>query len=357
MKKLYTLTSALLFVFAANAASESDGLIAHQRSFQLQSVSKTVKTVALDMSDEYKTALKQVSSTTVDINTTAIDIAGVAAQYAEPIATFKNPFFGSDAEEMHIAFEIYNYDHAHVLGCLFSFLNDNGRMYFTNGGYLGYNAYDNFFDANLNNYALDVDFLGDSACTWHQVYIDLYTDGFEVWVDDVLAYDQNGGNNVHLSFNEGQTAESFPYNNMLDLMKSVETVVFGAGSWWSDNINEETGDFWDKQFSYIANMVFTEGGIKTGVDTKLVFGEGAAIDPVDPIDPVTPVEPVDPTEPETAVAESEVSVDVVSVDYYNIMGINCGSDFEALNTGIYVKKSTLSNGKVKTEKITKVRNY
>ncbi len=47
----------------------------------------------------------------------------------------------------------------------------------------------------------------------------------------------------------------------------------------------------------------------------------------------------------------EYTGEVISTEYYNLSGAMVGSDEERLSTGVYIKKATYSDGKVKTSKI------
>ncbi len=47
----------------------------------------------------------------------------------------------------------------------------------------------------------------------------------------------------------------------------------------------------------------------------------------------------------------EYTGEVISTEYYNLSGAMVGNDVERLSTGVYIKKATYSDGKVKTSKI------
>src|SRR4030043_413186 len=99
-----------------------------------------------------------------------IDVATTASKVASPKLSFANPFKGMDFSEAQISFDVYTYhpDSIKVLGSLLAIFDATlGRMYFSNGSYLGYNAVGGYFDANLNSYALDSNFIGTQ--TWKNI--------------------------------------------------------------------------------------------------------------------------------------------------------------------------------------------
>lgn len=115
----------------------------------------------------------------------------------------------------------------HVLGTILSFLADGGsggRLYFTPGSYLGYNAGGSYFDANLNNYSLVEDYIGEKA----HVAIQLKKTGFTVTVDDEVAYTEE------ILSTENGAGSITNYKKVLDwLYDSADTLYFGYGSWWA----------------------------------------------------------------------------------------------------------------------------
>ena len=136
-----------------------------------------------------------------------------------------------------------------------------GRMYFTGGSYLGYNALGGYFDANVQNgtsWAAGTDFINGGA----HIKINITATGFEVYADDVLAYslsDLTAG-----TIKGSNTVTSF--SNVLKwLNNTAETIDFGWGSWWADKFNgtisnvklyaapvvaEDTSDYvWYESFS------------------------------------------------------------------------------------------------------------
>ncbi len=101
---------------------------------------------------------------------------------------------------------------------------DGGRMYFTGGSYLGYNALGGYFDANLNYWSLKTDYIKGDAT----IKIEFKPSGFSVYANDVLAYtnsDLAGG-------------DLTDYSNVLTwLNESADSIELGTGSWWTDKFS------------------------------------------------------------------------------------------------------------------------
>ena len=133
----------------------------------------------------------------------------------------------------------------HVLGTIFSFMGNGGRLYFTPGSYLGYNATGGYYDANLNSYSLVEDYIGDEA----HVAIELTQTGFTVTVNDEVAYTEE-----ILSTDNGAGTVT-DYTNVLDwLQDSADTLYFGYGSWWNS-------EGYDEANILLSNVVVTVGPI------------------------------------------------------------------------------------------------
>ncbi|GFZ31118.1 hypothetical protein CSC2_16440 [Clostridium zeae] len=127
-----------------------------------------------------------------------------------------------------IKFDVQSTGTKNVLGTIISFMDGgNGKLYFTPGSYLGYNALGGFYDANLHNYGMATDFLGDSKDT---VEISLTTKGFEVDVNGVKAYDQS----IIGDSTKGAGTLSDYYNVLTWISTTSNKVYFGKGSWWTD---------------------------------------------------------------------------------------------------------------------------
>jgi hypothetical protein len=179
-----------------------------------------------------------------------INVAKTASAVASPKLSYANPFKGLSFSEAQISFDVYTYlpDSIKVLGSLLSIFDGSlGRMYFSNGSYLGYNAVGGWFDANLQNYAIDSNFIGTQ--TWKNIKLQFTANGYAMYVDDVLAYNQSS---TDVTINGTLT----DYSNVISFLQNASTLVIGTGSWWSDNTRDD-GTYYDNQFSYLKNIKFT----------------------------------------------------------------------------------------------------
>ncbi|MBN2275483.1 MAG: T9SS type A sorting domain-containing protein [Bacteroidales bacterium] len=199
--------------------------------------------------------------TTTFESETVIDVATTASKLADPNLWFVNPFRGKDFEGAEISFDVYNYygnDSIRVLGSLLALYDAGlGRMYFTNGSYLGYNANGGWFDANLNSYALDSNFIGGNE--WKNVTLKFSKGGYAMYIDNALAFTQH---NEDITINGTLT----DYSNVISFLQNADTLVIGTGSWWSDN-QRDGGAYWDPQYSYLKNIkfkTFATSGINLG---------------------------------------------------------------------------------------------
>ncbi len=120
------------------------------------------------------------------------------------------------------------------LSTILSFFG-GGRMYFTGGSYLGYNATGGFFDANVKNsepWAAGTNFISGKT----HFEIKLKGTGFEVYANGIKAYDSadlDAGNIL------GSKDPNWGgYANVLKwLNNTAETLNLGWGSWWNDKFN------------------------------------------------------------------------------------------------------------------------
>jgi len=167
-------------------------------------------------------------------------------KYSDGSLSFTNPFYKGYINGLDLTggvvveFDTTSTGTVNVLGTIFSFMADegsNGRLYFTPGSYLGYNAGGYYYDANLSNYTLVKDYIGDSA----HVKIELTQTGFAMYVDGELCYDESI---IGTSSGAGTLEE---YSAVLDfLYNDADKIYLGSGSWWSDVANNT-----------ISNLTFT----------------------------------------------------------------------------------------------------
>lgn len=178
------------------------------------------------------------------VNVDAIDLSLHAETTGDrtPVYAYENPFRGKDISKGAII-EFYanpTWD-VHVLGTIFAINGSgeyDGKLYFTPGSYLGFNSagFGGFFDANLFNYNIVTDYIKNGAL----IRIELLPDGFEVYADDVLCYDQTILDNPEAG--DGDFTSTSDFSSVLTWLSGAEALYFGYGSWWntvSDTANIE----------------------------------------------------------------------------------------------------------------------
>jgi hypothetical protein len=255
------------------------------------------------------------SYTVVVDNELSIDVSSASSTIAAPAVSFNNPFYGESLTEAEIRFDLKNYygsDSLRVLGSLVSMFDANlGRMYFSNGGYLGVNLNGDWMDANMNNFGLDQDFFQNDE--WKTVKLRFDANGFAVYVNDTLAYDNNSTN---VMINGSGTLTG---NSILTFLSSATTLAIGTGSWWSDN-SSGSGFFWDQQYSYLKNITLSTE-FTTSTENQLIVDENDKL---------------------------------LNVEYYNMNGQKVGNTIEDLRgmpKTIYVKRESYKSGKMKSVQI------
>lgn len=178
------------------------------------------------------------------VNVDVIDLSLHAETTGDrtPVYAYENPFRGQDTSKGAVI-EFYanpTWD-VHVLGTIFAINGSgeyDGKLYFTPGSYLGFNSADfgGFFDANLFNYNIVTDYIKNGAL----IRIELLPDGFAVYSDDVLCYDQTILDNPEAG--DGDFTSTSDFSNVLTWLSGAEALYFGYGSWWntvSDTANIE----------------------------------------------------------------------------------------------------------------------
>lgn len=178
------------------------------------------------------------------VNVDVIDLSLHAETTGDrtPVYIYENPFRGQDTSKGAII-EFYanpTWD-VHVLGTIFAINGTgeyDGKLYFTPGSYLGYNSagFGGFYDANLFNYNIVTDYIKNGAL----MRIELLPDGFAVYADDVLCYDQTILDNPEAA--DGDFTPTSDFSGVLTWLSGAEVLYFGYGSWWntvSDTANIE----------------------------------------------------------------------------------------------------------------------
>lgn len=146
-----------------------------------------------------------------------------------------NPFYKGQINGLDLSggvsveFDVESTGKLNVLGTILAFSSQaGGKLYFTPGSYLGYNAEGLYYDANLNNYALVKDYIGKGG----HVKLNFTDEGFELYVNGEKCYDQT------ILDTENGAGTVKKYSTVLKwLYNSADTLNFGTGSWWEDNAN------------------------------------------------------------------------------------------------------------------------
>lgn len=151
-----------------------------------------------------------------------------------PYYYYENPFKGKETGNgVNIKFHAGATGDIRVLGTIFAISGVEepyaGRMYFTPGSYFGYNAgnYGGFFDANLKEYGLVHDYIGEEA----EIEIIITEEGFAVYADGELCYDQTILDDPERSSSDLVSKTDF--SQMLEWLAHAEYLSFGQGSWWN----------------------------------------------------------------------------------------------------------------------------
>ena len=207
----------------------------------------------------YEVTIKELSQNETDSLVVGEFFTGEEVDLSSALSnriSFANPLYKGTASGLDlsggvtISFDTRRTGNVNVLGTLFAFQaggGDDGRMYFTPGSYLGYNAGGSWYDANLKNYSLVNDYIGESA----HVDVNLTATGFNVTVNGNLVY-----NEEILATENGDGTIDGKFTKVLKwLYNNADTIYFGSGSWWSDVAN-----------STISNVVITVGPIDKSVD-------------------------------------------------------------------------------------------
>ncbi|SFR86577.1 lipocalin-like domain-containing protein [Anaeromicropila populeti] len=126
-----------------------------------------------------------------------------------------------------ITFDVDCTGEVHTLGTILAFMankGDGGRLYFTPGSYLGYNGTGGYFDANIYNFGLVKDYIGEVAA----VSLAFSSKGFTVSINGETVYTEE-----ILTTTNGAGSVT-KYENVLKwLQNSANELYFGYGSWWS----------------------------------------------------------------------------------------------------------------------------
>lgn len=169
----------------------------------------------------------------VDVDVIDLSLHAETTGDFTPVYAYENPFKGKDTSKGAII-EFYADPtwEVHVLGTIFAINGSgeyDGKLYFTPGSYLGFNSagFGGFFDANLFNYNIVTDYIKDGAL----IRVELMPEGFAVYADDVLCYDQTILNNPEAA--DGDFTADSDFSSVLTWLSGAEALYFGYGSWWN----------------------------------------------------------------------------------------------------------------------------
>lgn len=102
----------------------------------------------------------------------------------------------------------------------------NGKLYFTGGSYLGYNALKEYYDANMADWALQKDYIGKGA----HIRIDFLPTGYKVSVNGETAYTNE---DVDAGKIKGSNKSMKSYSTVLKWLNyDCTTLNLGWGNWW-----------------------------------------------------------------------------------------------------------------------------
>lgn len=181
--------------------------------------------------DDKKDEKKEVEM----VDVAAIDLSLHSEETGDftSIYNFENPFKGKDTSKGAVI-EFYAQPtwEVHALGAIFCIMGEkdyDGRLYFSPGSYLGFNSdkFGGYYDANLYNYNLVTDYIKNGAL----IRIELLPDGFKVFANDELCYDQTIL--ADASKGAGDYKADSDFKPVLEWLAGAQNLYFGANSWWN----------------------------------------------------------------------------------------------------------------------------
>lgn len=181
--------------------------------------------------DDKKDEKKEVEM----VDVAAIDLSLHSEETGDftSIYNFDNPFKGKDTSKGAVI-EFYAQPtwEVHALGAIFCIMGEedyDGRLYFSPGSYLGFNSdkFGGYYDANLYNYNLVTDYIKNGAL----IRIELLPDGFKVFANDELCYDQTILDDA--SKGAGDYKADSDFKPVLEWLAGAQNLYFGANSWWN----------------------------------------------------------------------------------------------------------------------------
>lgn len=199
---------------------------------------------------EAETKIVIDESKLVDVDVIDLSLHSETSGEFTAVYAYNNPFQGKDTSR-GVILEFYANPtwEVHELGAIFAFNGSgeyDGKLYFSPGSYLGFNsaAFGGYFDANLFNYTIVTDYIKDGA----KIRIELLPDGFAVYADDVLCYDQTILDDPNAG--GGDFTSDSDFSGVLTWLAGADVLYFGYGSWWNSvGTNEANIDLSEVNFS------------------------------------------------------------------------------------------------------------
>ena len=172
-----------------------------------------------------------------------------------------------------ISFDIKSTGTVNALGTIFGFTG-GGKLYLTPGSYLGYNGIGGYFDANIKDFKLVQDYIGDEA----NVSVQISKSGFSLSVNDKVVYTE-----AILNTENGFSTLS-NFNDCLKWLNgTANRLYFGYGSWWNapgfDNANCTISNVYcyvgpiDETISIKDEVTYTKDKVILATNTDITYEE------------------------------------------------------------------------------------
>lgn len=220
-----------------------DGVVTMPEADTTVTLTSTISKGNYYFEKEYEVLVKAIAQNSTDsivvgeyYTDEEVNLADVtSASLSVPSPFYNGTINGLDLSGgVTIEFDATSTGTTNVLATIFAFWANgasDGRLYFTPGSYLGYNAGGYYYDANLTDYALVEDYIGDGG----HVVVNLTQTGFTVSVDGTVCYTEE------IIDTDAGAATLTDYTKVLKwLSESADTLMFGYGSWWTDQIANVT---------------------------------------------------------------------------------------------------------------------
>ncbi len=258
------------------------GMIAIMNVMPVMATEETIEEITEETTEETTEAAEEVAGIVIPkgnmVDVEVIDLSLHEEKTGDftAVYAYENPFKGTDTSKgVVLEFYVKPTWEVHELGTIFAFMGSgayDGRLYFTPGSYLGYNSpgFGGYYDANLYNYLLVTDYIRDGAL----MRIELTPDGFAVYADDKLCYDQSILSNPEAG--AGDYKEDSDFTPVLTWLSGAEAMYFGYGSWWNAaSANEANAELSQVSFRLADGTVVYD---KLQADKDLVEKLGGSVE-------------------------------------------------------------------------------